>query len=108
MAAGDKSYTAVVSAGGSAVVTIRPLKSVTWVISQISVEMVTAAGQSAGTCEVRKNGRLVTPLVATGDAATGDPPVTLWPTDQCTVTWSAATPGLVGTVLAFYDEVPYP
>lgn len=102
----DRSYTAVVTGGGIATIGISPLKQVEWVVSQISVEM--AGAPSSASCIVRKNGRFITPLVPSGDAATGDPPVTLWPTDTLTITWSGATPGLVGAAMIFYDERPYP
>jgi hypothetical protein len=102
----DRSYTAVVAANGQATVTIQTLKNVRWIVSQISVEMANAP--SGASCEIRKNGSFITPLVASGDAATGDPPIELWPTDSATVTWKGATPGLVGKVFALYDEEPYP
>jgi hypothetical protein len=102
----DRSYTAVVGSNGQATVTIQTLKSVKWIVSQISVEMTNAP--SGATCVIRKNGSMVTPLVAAGDAATGDPPIELWPTDAATVTWTGATPGLVAKVFAIFDEEPYP
>ena len=100
----DQTFTATADAGGTAVVTVRPGQKLrTWVITQVSVEMSTAPIGTA--CVIRKNGALVTPVVATGDAATGDPPVVLYGSDVLTITWTGATPGDVGTVLVFYDEV---
>ena len=100
----DQTFTAVVAAGGTAVVTVRPSQKLrTWVVTQVSVEMGTAPIGAA--CVLRKNGALVTPLVATGDAASGDPPVVLYGSDTMTITWTGCTPGDVGTVLMFYDEV---
>lgn len=90
------------SAGGIATVTIKTNGYDTWTISQVSVEMATAPVGS--TCALRQNGYLVTPLIATGDAATGDPPITLLPSDVATVQWSGVTPGSIGKVFLIYDD----
>lgn len=70
-------------------------------ITQISPEM-SSAGAAAASCSARRNGALVCPLVPFGDAAGGDPPVDLWPTDVCSVVWLGAVPGAIGTVTFFY------
>jgi hypothetical protein len=89
-------------ASGIVTVPIRTNGVETWTISQVSVEM---PGAPAGaTCTLRKNSYLVTALIATGDAATGDPPLTLLPSDQATVTWIGATPGSIGRVYLIYDN----
>lgn len=99
----SREYTATVNASGVATVTIRTRTRLqTWTISQVSVEMATAPIGS--TCELRRNGFLVTPLIGTGDAASGDPPVILRGTDVCTVTWAGGTPGDIGKVLIFFDD----
>lgn len=85
--------TAPLSGGGSAMLRVR----------QVSVEL--AAAPAGSTCALRLNGFLVTPLVPTGDASAGDPPVLVSPGDELTVEWTGCTPGTVGRVLMIYDEV---
>lgn len=99
----DREFTATANASGVAVVTIKTRTRLqTWTVTQVSVEMPTAP--IGATCELRKNGFLVTPLISTGDSAAGDPPVILRGTDVLTVTWNGATPGAVGKVLIFFDD----
>jgi hypothetical protein len=97
-----EAYSAVVTGAGRAVVTIRPPRLQRWIVSQVSVEMPT--GPVGSTCALRLNGRMVTPLISTGDVASGEPYTTVYPTDQLTVEWDGCTPGDVGTVLMFYTE----
>ena len=102
MAQDKRTFSALVGAGGMAVVTMQTNQLATWVISQVSVELTTAP--AGATCALRHNGYLVTVLIPTGDAATGDPPVTLLPGDNATVTWTGCTPGTVGKVLIYFDD----
>ena len=103
MAPRDATMTAVVAADGTATVIIKPTNGfATWVVSQVSVELPTAP--VGATCEVRKNGYLVSLAIPTGDSVAGDPPVILLPSDQLTVKWSGCTQGDTAKVLAFYDD----
>ncbi len=95
-------YSASVGADGRAVLSVRPPRMQRWVVSQVSVEMSTAPIGSA--CELRFNGRLVTPLISTGDVAAGEPYTTCYSTDLLTVEWSGCTPGDVGSALVYYTE----
>lgn len=94
----------IVAAGATTLtLTIGPAPPTrTWLVSQVSVEM--AAAPSGATCELRKTGRLVTLLIATGDVAGGDPPVLLRGGESLTVQWAGVTAGLVGRALAIMDE----
>jgi hypothetical protein len=100
----DRPFTCVVTAGGIGTVTIKPDRRMNWSVQQLSNEMLTAPGTAI--CALRKNGYLVTQLIAQADVAGGDPPVTLLPSDVMTVVWSGATPGDVGKVLVTYEEIP--
>ena len=100
MAQDIATYSQTVSAAGSATVRIRPLRLQTWTVTQVAVEMPPVAGQ---TCELRRNGFLVSPVVPTQDAVGGDPPVLLRPSDELTVEWTNCTPGDVGKVQVFYE-----
>ena len=102
MATTDLYITVVIDGGGAGVATITPRARQTWVISQVSVEEPTAP--IGATCELRKNGFLVSPLIATGDAATGDPPVTLRLGERLTVEFAGCTPGAVAAVYVIYDD----
>jgi hypothetical protein len=103
MTADTRSYTARVAAGGTAVATIRVQDGInTWTVNQVSIKMATAPDGS--TTELQYNGRMVTPMIPTGDVADGSPPVILRPADVLTVNWAGCTPGDVGEVLVFYDD----
>jgi hypothetical protein len=100
----DRTYTCVVTGAGVGTVTVDTDRRMTWSVQQVSSEMATAPGTAA--CVIRKNGYLVTQMIAQADVAGGDPPVELLPSDVMTVVWTGATPGDVGKVLVTYDEVP--
>lgn len=103
MAAADKVYSVTVGAGGTATLAIQTGSNFqSWTVSQVSVEMATAPIGS--TCSLRKNGVLISPLIPTGDAASGDPPIQLRPGETMTVVWTGCTPGSVGTVFLVYDD----
>ena len=101
----DRTYTAVAGGTGAATVTIKPDGRETWSVSQVSVE--NASAPAGATCTLRKNGNLVSPMVAQADTAAGDPPVLLlpWKSDVLTVEWRGCTPGNVGSVFMIYDQV---
>lgn len=93
----------VVAAAGTARASITTrTKLQTWTVSQISVEMPGAP--IGATCAIRKDGALITPLIPTGDAASGDPPIVLRPGERITIDFAGCTPGIVGTVFAVYDD----
>lgn len=103
MAAADDSFSVTVAAGGTAVQRIQTkTKFQTWTVSQVSVEMPTAP--IGATCYLRKNGIGITPLIPTGDAASGDPPILLRPGETMSVEWAGCTAGDVGTVYIVYDD----
>lgn len=103
MAAAESIQSVIIGADGRGVFTLTTrTKLQTWVVSQVSVELATAP--VGATCALRKNGALLSPLIPTGDAASGDPPVTLWPGDRMTVEFAGCNPGDVATVYAIYDD----
>ncbi|SRR6266540_2607250 len=91
------------NASGRAVASIRASGMRHWNITQVSVELPLAP--VGATCSIRRNGRLVSPIIPTGDVASGEPPVPLGPGDEMTVEWAGCTPGQVGSGLVIYDEV---
>jgi hypothetical protein len=92
--------TAIVTAGGLATISWQPDHRNTWIVSQVSAEQLSAP--AGATCFLRLNGSMVTPLVPTADAAGGDPPVPVLPSDVLTVEWAGCTPGQVAKVIIFY------
>src|SRR5262245_56184745 len=93
---------ATVNAAGAATVSFTPRGSQLYRVTQVAVEMA-ASGAGSAVCAIRRNGALVTPVVGTGDAAGGDPPIWLWPGDSLTVEWTSAPVGAVGKATIFYD-----
>lgn len=98
---GTATYSVRIVAGGTGTVTIKTGSREAWIISQVSIEL--ASAPSGATADLRLNGNLVTLMVAQGDSAAGDPPVTLLETDSLTVNWAGCTVGTVGKVLIFYE-----
>lgn len=98
-----RTASALVDAAGRGVADLSPTSSAAWMVRQVTAEL--AAAPIGATCAVRLNGALISPLIATGDVASGDPPVLVYPGDRLEVIWESCTPGQTGTVLAIYDEV---
>jgi len=91
------------ASGTTLTLTAKPTRNQTWEVAQVSVEC--EAAPTGATCVMRKNGRVVTPLVPNLDAAGGDPPITLRPADELTVTWTGLAGGEVATMNYFYRLV---
>lgn len=103
MAYADMALSAQVAADGTAMITVRVSNGIgRWTVTQVSTEMGSAPIGS--TCELRKNGSMVTPMIATGDVAGGDPPVVLNAADALTVSWAGCTPGDVASAFVIYDD----
>lgn len=104
MAITDQAFTARVAANGRASVSFKPPTSRSnYIVQQVSVEYATAP--IGCTCDVRKNGRLISPLIPTGDSAAGDPPVPLGGgSDIMTVNFAGGTPGDIVNVYIIYDD----
>ncbi|SRR6266545_2370334 len=96
----DKSFTTVIPASGNQILRVqsRPER---WKVTQVSVRGATAP--SGSLCMLKKNGVFITPIIASGGAAAGDPPVELYPADVMTVEWTGHTPGTLFEVNVFYD-----
>lgn len=95
------SYSVKIGAGGTGTITIQTGSRQTWIIQQVSIEL--AGAPSGSTADLRHNGDLVTLMVAQGDAATGDPPVRILPSDALTVNWAGCTPNTIGRALVLYE-----
>ena len=104
MAVTDQPFTAIINAAGTAVVQFKPPTfRAAYIVQQVSVEY--ALAPISCTCTVRKNGRFITLMIPTGDAASGDPPIPLnGGSDIMTVTFANGTPGDIVNVFIIYDD----
>jgi hypothetical protein len=100
----DDQYSSTVLADGTATIRFTPTKNRPWKLQQVSTEMRNAP--SGAISELRKNGNLITRMVAT-DVADSDPPVPVVPGDRMEVNWTGGTPGGVVNVYIIYDEVTW-
>lgn len=90
----------VAGVSGTVTIAFRPDGSVPWRINQVSVAARTAPG--GATCEIRRNGAFITPMVAQGDAADGTP-IELSPFDQMDVVFAGLKNGDVAEVTVLYE-----
>lgn len=93
---------ATVKADGTATFEISPTSTFAWSVSQVTTELAAPVGAVSA---LRLDGFLVTALIATGDAAGGDPPILVQPGQTLSVEWTGATPGTIGKIFVVYDEV---
>lgn len=95
----------MVPASGTLGIEIRPTGLVAWQVEQVTIDMPTAP--VGATARLLVNDRLVTPMIPSGDAAGGDPPLPLFPGDTMLVEWQGATAGEQGRVLMIYRQAGY-
>lgn len=100
----DQTFVATVAANGRATITVTPGFQ-PWLIEQVSIEMLTAP--SGADCILRKRGSYITRLIAAGDAAGGDPPITLYQGEPMTIEWTGCTPQDQGRATVIYRLVEY-
>ena len=98
---GTRTYSVKIGAGGTGTVSIKTGTREVWIVSQVTIELPSAP--SGATADMRLNDRLVTLMIAPGDTAAGDPPVTLLETDTLTINWTGCTPNTIGQVMIFYE-----
>lgn len=97
---------AVVAADGTATILLTVSATrVLYRVTQVST-MADAVGDAAS-CALYRDGMRITPMVAQGDAAGGDPPIDVRPGQRMTVEWLAGTPGAVVDALFIYDEIEF-
>jgi len=98
-------YTAagVAPASGELSLAFRTRGSDTYRVTQVTAEVSPRAGGAGAVCSVRRNGALISPLVPTGDAAAGDPPVWVGPGDELTIEWTGLASGTIGKMVVIYD-----
>lgn len=102
MAQTEVPLTGTADANGDAILSITPYRRQVWVVSQVSVEAETAPAEA--TAVVRKGDFLISPLVAHGDSADGDPPIVLRPGERLSVTWAGCNSGDQVRAIFIYDD----
>lgn len=100
----DDQYSSAVRADGTALIRFTPTKDKPWQLQQVSIEMRDAP--SGAVAELRKNGNLITVMVAS-DVADSDPPIPVVPGDRMEVTWRGGTVGAPVSVYIIYQEVKW-
>lgn len=95
-------YSVKIGAAGTGTVTIQTRSRRSWIVGQVAVEL--QAAPAGSTCDLRKNGYLVSPLIPTADVAAGEPFLELLETDTMTVNWAGCTLNQIGKVQVFYQE----
>lgn len=84
------------------VLPLSPTGTQTWTVQQVSTKAPTA--QLGSTCDVKVNGAQITPLLAAGDVAAGEPYVELHPGERLTVEWAGLTNGTKCDVTFLFDD----
>lgn len=100
---GTATYSAAVDANGDATIRVLTRSRVPWVVGQVSIEMPDAP--SGATCTIRKNGAIITPMIATSDVAAGEPYILLNDTDTLSIEWENCTAGLVGKATVLFTNM---
>jgi hypothetical protein len=100
----DDQYGSAVAADGTATIRFTPTKNRPWLLQQVSIEMRNPP--SGATAELRKNGNLITNMVAS-DVADSDPPIPVAPGDRIEVNWTGGTPGEPVSVYVVYAVVDW-
>lgn len=98
-------YTGQVNSAGVCEIPVRVQGLVAWQVEQVTIDMPTAPVGAVASLLV--NDDLVTPMIAAGDAAGGDPPLPLHPGDTLLVRWTGATAGDRAKVLIIYRRAAY-
>jgi hypothetical protein len=100
----DDQYSTRVAADGTATIRFTPTKNQPWLLQQVSIEHADAPSGAAA--EFRKNGNLITVMLAT-DVADSDPPIPAAPGDRLEVNWFGATPNASVSVYIVYQTVTW-
>lgn len=94
--------TGIVDAAGTVTLRVKPTGRQVWTVQQVGIHAPGVGGSAVGI--IRKNGFPITPFVPQGDAPSGEPYVTLRPSDTLTISWEAATVGAAVAVTVIYDD----
>jgi hypothetical protein len=102
MAIDVRSLNGVISAAGTLTLTFRATSRQNWIVSQVSINAPLVGGGAMAA--VYRDGAFITPLVPTGDAAAGDPPVPVRYGHVLTVGWTGAVVGAAAEASIIFDD----
>jgi hypothetical protein len=100
----DDQFSGNIGADGTGTITFTPTKNLPWLLQQVSIEY--QLYPSGAVAELRKNGNLITVMIAS-DVADSDPPIPVAPGDRMEVTWFNGTPGDTVSVYIIYQQVEW-
>lgn len=100
----DDQFSSRVAADGTATIRFTPTKNQPWKLQQVSTEMNNAP--SGATAELRKNGNLISVMIAS-DVVDSEPPVPVVPGDRMEINWFGGTPGEEVAAYIIYREVKW-
>jgi hypothetical protein len=98
----DITRSGVIDANGNGILLFQTTRNQVWACQQVSNEALTVG--STASCRLKRDGFLITPLVAQEDAADGLPYITLRPGQKLTVEWSGGVVGASIKALVVYDD----
>ncbi len=102
MAAADIELSGVVNASGNAILRITPRNGQNWIVQQVSINAPNVGGGAS--CAVYRQDTLITPLIAQGDAAAGEPFIPVRNGFNMSVRWTGGTPGAAVSAIFLYDD----
>lgn len=91
-----------IGAGGTGQIRLTPGGTFTYIVGQVSLNRNPAP--LGATCFVRLNGADVTPVIASGDTAAGEPFVWVYPGSVLTVEFVGYAPGQTLSTLMLYTK----
>jgi hypothetical protein len=98
----DQSKSGVVPASGTLAIPLRSDNGRPWILQQVGIDATGVGGGAIG--KIKKNGKIITPFVPTGDAPAGEPFIPMSSTETVTVEWTSAIAGAVCNVTFIYDD----
>ena len=102
MAIAERRITGVVASTGIARLDFRTDNRLPAIVQQVGIEADNVGGGAVG--KIYKNGALITPFVATGDAPAGEPFIRIGTGDVMRVEWTSATVGARVAATFIYDD----
>ena len=98
----SQTLSGTVPASGTLTLRLRPDNGRTWIFSQVGIDAPLVGGGAIG--KIKKNGQIITPFVASGDAPGGEPFIRCTSNETMQVEWTSATVGAACTAQFFYDD----
>ena len=98
----SQTLSGTIDANGELTLSLRPDNGRTWVFKQVGIDAETVGGGAIG--KILKNGQIITPFVASGDAPAGEPFIRCSPNETMQVRWTGGAVGATCSAQFFYDD----